>query len=39
MEDRQKIYIKGNLKRGEEIIKILTDLGGNNSHLMNGKKC
>ena len=37
MKEEQKVYIKGNPKRGAEVIKILTDLGGNNSHLMNGK--
>lgn len=37
MKDEQRVYIKGNLKRGEEVIKILIDLGGCNSHSMNGK--
>lgn len=32
MEDRQKVYIKGDLERGNEVIKILTDLGGRNIH-------
>ena len=30
MEDKQKVYIKGNSKRGDEIIKNLTDLGAIN---------
>lgn len=30
MEDKQKVYIKGDSKRGEEVIKLLTDLGGRN---------
>lgn len=37
MKEEQKIYIKGNLERGSEVIKILTDLGGHNSHSMDGK--
>ena len=36
MKDEQKIYIKGNSKRGAEVIKILTNLGGRNSHSMDG---
>ncbi len=36
MEDKQKIYIKGNPKRGDEVIKALIDLGGRNSHSMDG---
>lgn len=28
MEDRQKVYIKGDRSRGDEIIKLLEDLGG-----------
>ena len=36
MKDEQKIYIKGNSKREKEVIKILTDLGGRNSHSMDG---
>jgi hypothetical protein len=36
MEDNQKVYIRGNEKRGAEVIKILTDLGGRNSHSMDG---
>ena len=30
MEDRQKIYIRGNSERGGEVIKTLENLGGNN---------
>ena len=37
MEDKQKVYIKGNIERGDEVIKYLEDLGGHNSHHMNGK--
>lgn len=37
MEDKQKVYIKGNIERGDEVIKYLEDLGGCNSHHMNGK--
>ena len=32
MEDRQKVYIKGNSERGNKVIKILEDLGGKNLH-------
>ena len=28
MEDKQKVYIKGNIERGDEVIKYLEDLGG-----------
>ena len=37
MEKVQKVYIKGNLERGSEIIKMLIDFGGRNSHSLNGK--
>lgn len=30
MEDKQRVYIKGDSKRGKEVIKLLTDLGGRN---------
>ena len=30
MEDKQKVYIKGNAERGDEVIKIITDYGGRN---------
>ena len=30
MEDKQKVYIKGNAERGDEVIKLLTDLGASN---------
>lgn len=36
MKEEQKVYIRGNAKRGKEVIKILTDLGGDNSYLMDG---
>ena len=32
MEDKQKVYIKGSSTRGDEIIKLLKDLGGKNLH-------
>ena len=37
MEEKQRVYIKGNPKRGYEVIKILTDLGGLNYHNCNGR--
>ena len=37
MEDRQKVYIKGDRNRGDEIIKLLEDLGGKNTFYYNGK--
>lgn len=37
MEDRQKVYIKGDSKRGDEVIKLLEDLGGHNTLSYNGK--
>ena len=37
MEDKQKVYIRGNIERGDEVIKYLEDLGGCNSRHMNGK--
>lgn len=30
MEEKQKVYIKGNTERGDEVIKTLEDLGGSN---------
>lgn len=36
MEDKQKVYIKGNPSRGTEVIKALTDLGGRNIHSHTG---
>lgn len=36
MEDKWKVYIKGDNDRGDEVIKALTDLGGNNSNHYNG---
>ena len=36
MKDSQKVYIRGNAKRGKEVIKILTDLGGRNIHSHTG---
>ena len=37
MKDEQRVYIKGNHKRGAEIIKTLTDLGGKNIYRYNGE--
>ena len=37
MEDKQKVYIKGNAERGDEIIKLLKDLGGCNSNALYGR--
>ena len=36
MKDEQRVYIKGNPKRGAEIIKTLTDLGGINRKSLGG---
>lgn len=38
MKDEQKVYIKGDSKRGAEIIKLLKDLGGRNTQLLLGEK-
>lgn len=32
MEEKQKVYIKGNAERGDEVIKTLEDLGGSNTN-------
>lgn len=32
----QRVYIKGNFDRGDEVIKVLTDLGGLNSNDCDG---
>lgn len=37
MKDEQRVYIKGNAERGNEIIKLLEDLGGKNTFSCNGK--
>lgn len=37
MKDSQRVYIKGNYERGEGVIKILEDLGGNNDLSYKGK--
>lgn len=37
MKEEQKVYIKGNRKRGNEIIKLLEDLGGTNNRNYTGK--
>ena len=36
MEDKQKVYIKGDSKRGNEVIKFLENLGGYNCYSLNG---
>lgn len=36
MEDEQKVYIKGDPNRCDEIIKILKDLGGHNCYNCKG---
>ena len=36
MKDSQKIYIKGNQERGDEVIKLLEKLGGYNSYSLDG---
>ena len=38
MKDEQRVYIKGSAKRGDEVIKILEDLGGNNTLKLRGNK-
>lgn len=37
MKKEQRVYIKGDLGRGNEVIKILTDLGGQNTFSYEGK--
>lgn len=37
MKDEQKVYIKGDRNRGNEIIKLLEDLGGSNNLYYTGK--
>lgn len=37
MEDKQRVYIKGDRNRGNEIIKLLEDLGGKNTYRYNGE--
>lgn len=36
MENKQRVYIKGNSKRGAEVIKFLKNLGGYNSYYLDG---
>ena len=38
MEDKQKVYIKGNSNRGAEVIKTLMDLGGRHTQPLLGTK-
>lgn len=38
MEDKQKVYIKGNIERGDEVIKYLEDLGGSNTLSLHGNR-
>ena len=37
MEDKQKVYIRGIKNRGDEVIKLLENLGGHNMLSYNGK--
>lgn len=37
MKDEQKIYLRGDSERGDEVIKILEGLGGNNTFSYKGK--
>lgn len=36
MKQNQRVYIKGNSKRGKEVIKFLENLGGYNSYYLDG---
>ena len=36
MKQNQRVYIKGDPKRGDEVIKLLKDLGGHNSDCLDG---
>lgn len=36
MEDKQRVYIKGDRNRGDEVIKLLENLGGRNCHNCKG---
>ena len=38
MEDKQKVYIKGNLEKGTEVIRVLEDLGGKNTQNLQGNR-
>ena len=38
MKDNQKVYIRGNIKRGMEVIKLLEDLGGSNTSSLHGTR-
>lgn len=38
MEDKQKVYIKGNSNRGAKVIKTLMDLGGRHTQPLLGTK-
>ena len=37
MKDKWKVFIKGNPNRGDEVIKLLTDLGANNRNNYYGR--
>lgn len=37
MEEKQRVYIKGNPKRGDEVIKLLENLGGYNLYYYYGE--
>ena len=36
MKQNQRVYIKGNIKRGKEVIKFLEKLGGRNAYHFDG---
>ena len=36
MKDKQKVFIQGNPERGDDVIKILENLGGNNAYSLSG---
>lgn len=38
MKDSQKVYLRGNSERGDEVIRTLENLGGNNSLSLDGTK-
>lgn len=38
MKDKQKVYLKGDSERGDEVIKYLEDLGGSNTLSLHGNR-
>ena len=38
MEEKQKVYIKGNPEKGNEVIRVLEDLGGKNTQNLQGNR-